>query len=742
LWPALGVARHLAVVLGLGALALLAFSNTLHNTDFALDNKFIIKEDPRLRQATAENLGLIFTQDYWWPKAVSGLYRPLTTLSFLFNYAILGNGEHAAGYHWVNLLLHWFNAVLLYFMALLLLQKLWPAVFTAALFATHPIVTECVSNIVGRSDLFATAAIIGGFLCYAKSTTLDGRRKLPWLLLLMVVTALGVFFKESAVMVLGVMVLYDFTYRLERLRANKLLNLLANFWRFFLKGYIAALPPLIAVAAVRTWVFGQLRPAEWPFVDNPLVSVSTWIGGNYYDTSLVGWLTAIKVIGKYVWLLLWPQKLSCDYSYDQVPLVELSFRRAADWGAILALVIVLAAIAAAVRHYRRNPAVFFFTMFFFLSLLPTSNLIIVTGAIMAERFLYLPSIGFAGVAVIAVYAVCRRMIERWRTAGGAEAIPPSVAAGAVLGLVVLACGARTYARNFDWENDVQLWTHDVQVCPDSFKTHKSLAFALYERDQQKDPPSFPDIDRIIAEGEKSRAILEKRSLSALDRASIVYLHLGAYYQIKANIIAEHNPASARFWYQKSVEALNVGVLSDHAFNEDTRRKELARGRAPDGIADVGNDQIYSNLGLAYMRLGEYQNALDVYSYMRHLVPNNSDAYLDIASVYLSSGHASEAIVPLMEVLLLDGSRKDALQSLIDILHRMDHEGCAVVTSEGRPRLNADCALVHDYVCAALSDLARVFTDAKQFDLAQRMTQNAVQKYRCSPADLQQPVQHH
>ena len=741
LWPALGFAPHLAVVIALGVIVLLAFSNTLHNTGFALDNKFIVQEDPRLRQANAENLKLIFTEDYWWPKAVSGLYRPLTTLSYMFNYTILGNAEHTAGYHWVNLLLHWLNAILLYFMALVLLNKLWPAAFTAALFATHPIVTESVSNIIGRSDLFATGAIVGGLLCYAKSTTRSGWRKVPWLLWLMIITALGVFFKESAVMVLGVMMLYDFTYRLQRLRANRLLNLLANFWQFFIKGYVAVLPPLVAVAWVRAWAFGQMRPAEWPFVDNPLVSVATWIGGNYYNSSPICCLTAIKVIGKYLGLLLWPQKLSCDYSYDQVPLVDLSFRRFEDWEAVLALVVVLGAIAFAGWQYRRRKAAFFFSMFFFLTLLPTSNLIVVTGTIMAERFLYLPSIGFAACVVMAVHAICQRAIPSPGMAGRTGVISPTAVAGTALGLIVLAYSRRTYERNFDWENDVRLWTQAVQVCPASFKTHKSLAYALYERDQQKNPADFPDIDRIIEEAEKARGVMEKRTLSAVHRASIVYLHLGAYYQIKANILGQKSADSARPWYQKSVDVLNVAVVSDHAFNEDNRGKELARGRAPDKIIDVGNDQIYSNLGLAYMRLGQYQNALDAYSYMRHLVPTNPDAYLNIASVHLASGHAAAAAISLIQAVILDGTRKEALQSLLEIYRQIDHEGCAVVMSEGQPRLNADCALVHDHICSAQSDLARVLIEAKQFDLARRMAQNAVQKYRCPPELFQQPTQH-
>ena len=58
--------------------------------------------DPRIRNASVENLNLILQHTYWWPNGEADIYRPLTTLSYLFNYSILGNGNHPAGYHWVN----------------------------------------------------------------------------------------------------------------------------------------------------------------------------------------------------------------------------------------------------------------------------------------------------------------------------------------------------------------------------------------------------------------------------------------------------------------------------------------------------------------------------------------------------------------------------------------------------------------------------------------------------------------
>src|SRR6266567_5109310 len=105
-----------AAVLGLCALTLAAFS-TSFVTGFALDNQVLLLGDPRIRQATAQNVTQILQHTYWWPNGEAGIYRPLTTLSYLFNYAILGNGGNPAGYHWINLWLHGVNVLLVYALA-------------------------------------------------------------------------------------------------------------------------------------------------------------------------------------------------------------------------------------------------------------------------------------------------------------------------------------------------------------------------------------------------------------------------------------------------------------------------------------------------------------------------------------------------------------------------------------------------------------------------------------------------
>jgi hypothetical protein len=107
-------------------------------------------------------------------------------------------------------------------------------------------------------------------------------------------------------------------------------------------------------------------------------------------------------------------------------------------------------------------------------------------------------------------------------------------------------------------------------------------------------------------------------------------------------------------------------------------------------------------------------------------------------LYLLANHPEEAAITLVEALLIDGNRKDALSALTDIYRQIDHEGCALVTTGGQPRLNADCAIVHNHLCSAAIGLIRIFVEAKQFDVAAQMQHTALQTYHC-PSELFQTL---
>src|SRR5581483_12428802 len=161
---------HLLRVAALWILALLAFANSFQ-AGLTLDNSLILLHDSRIQAATSHNVDLIFSQEYWYGTLTTNLYRPFTTLSYLFNYSILGNGAHPAGYHWINFLLHALNILLVYCLGMLILRRPWLAMALAGLWGVHPVLTECVTNIVGRADLLAGFGVLASLLCYVLASS-------------------------------------------------------------------------------------------------------------------------------------------------------------------------------------------------------------------------------------------------------------------------------------------------------------------------------------------------------------------------------------------------------------------------------------------------------------------------------------------------------------------------------------------------------------------------------------------
>src|SRR5262249_9138147 len=127
------------------------------------------------------------------------------------------------------------------------------------------------------------------------------------------------------------------------------------------------------------------------------------------------------------------------------------------------------------------------------------NLLLLIGSIMAERFLYLPSVGFAGCVVAAVLALIERLIERFPAPRGRL-----VQAGGFMVLVAVGggLGLRTHLRNLDWTDNERLWSSAVETSPASFKTH------LVRAEQQANRGGgLDELYLTIAEAEKSIAVL-------------------------------------------------------------------------------------------------------------------------------------------------------------------------------------------------------------------------------------------
>jgi hypothetical protein len=680
--------RHAIPLLALWLLALLAYANSFR-AGLVFDNRYVIGQDPRIRQATAENVHLILTKDYWYRSSTSTLYRPITTFSYLFNYAVLGNGASPASYHWVNFVLHAVNIALVYLLGWLLLAEFWPAFAMAAIWAAHPLLTESVTNVVGRADLLAAFGVLAGLLCYARSLAESGRRAVQWRLALVAVTAIGIFSKESGVVVVAAVFLYDIAYCRSVPRRSRTL------------GYLAMLLPVASFLVVRSHLTAQWPSSETAFTDNPLVGTDFWTAR----------LTAVKVMGKYIGLLLWPDHLSCDYSYNQIPLFTWRFNRWEDWKALIALAVCAGAATVALICYRRSKAVFFFIGFFFAGLAPTANLVILIGTIMAERFLYLPAIGFAGCLACTGWAVYRRFRMRWPAA--------RIAAQVALAVVCLGLGGRTFARNADWFDEQSLWLNAAQSTPNSYKTLKNAASVLAA------PPAIA-LDRAIADIERSLAIVER--LPDEQNVTAAYATAGFCYRAKGDSLGQNGGTA---WYRKSLEVLLVGRRVDLAFFQAMSSQNAREGKT---LALTGWSPLYLELGRTYRTLGEFQNSLEAFAHGR-LIDPQIQFFEEMATTYRAMGDPQQAAVSLLEGITMgSGDQVRLAAEVMDLYRQSAPQSCALAGNGNSATLNFDCPLVRSQLCTAGRNVVVLYHQLHRDRDAIATRNSAVNSLGC-PAEL-------
>ncbi len=435
--------------------------------EFTLDDGVLVRDNPLIRDL--RGLPTLFASDYWEPEAKVGLYRPLVSTSYALNFAL--GGLEPLGYHLLNIALHAAVSVGVWAVYRRLCGSALVAGAAAALFAAHGLHTEAVANVVGRAELLAALFYLLALLGYVEGQVRGGRGGAALYAASLGAYLLALLSKESALTLVAVLFLYDFAYgEGSGALGERLSRTLRRHWRPYL-GYVVLTLLYLGLRLLALGAAGGV-PAP-PALDNPLVTLE------------LPWrvLTALEVGLRYLGLLVFPLRLSYDYSYDQIPLLaSLADPRAwlvlGLWGAVLGIV---------VRSYRRRRDLFFALAFYLVTFSPVSNLLVVIGTIMGERLVYLPSAGFCLALTLLIQRGCGALPLQAR---GARAL-----FAGVLVLVVGLHATRTLVRNADWRSNERLYLHDVSVVPKSAKALNNAGKVLQDLGQQRE--AIAEFERAI-----------------------------------------------------------------------------------------------------------------------------------------------------------------------------------------------------------------------------------------------------
>jgi protein O-mannosyl-transferase len=500
----------------------LVYANTLPN-DFAYDDGFFVLDN---HAVTTFSLPELFRPI---AKLSAAYYRPLTSTTWAMNWALAG--ARPCGYHFVNLLLHVAVTLLLYFLLQKLFEKSPQATnisFAAALlFAVHPIHTEAVAWISGRSELLVAVFLLAAWLLHLKDRPLASAACF----------VLALLSKESAVVFFPLVLAGD--YALAKYKP--------------LSRYLT-LSALTVLYVAFLWKLQGGHFAKGPSspLDNMLANLPP----------LWRILNALRIAWKYVALQLYPANLSVDYSYNAIPLY-------AAWSHTLpAAIATLAVIALCIWAGLTKRREWMLAGVIYLGAFAvTANVLVPTGTIMAERLAYLPSIG-----------ICLLLALLWINF---EALH-SKAAFSLLAAVVVLLGARTVLRNRDWQNNFTLYSAAVKTVPDSARAHGLLGQEYLRRGELLPAASefqlalniFPDYPQAIenyglaesrlGDDEKARLLLTRAlrisnksdgdySFRAVTLAAWLLQHHDddAALQILNQVIVDY-PGESRAWSNRAV----------------------------------------------------------------------------------------------------------------------------------------------------------------------------------------------
>lgn len=560
----------------------------------SITGQFVLDDISVVQNPTIQNIsGAIkaFTSPYYYARPQSGLYRPLTLASFaISNYL----SDKPAISHVVNILLHALICFLVFILVLTLKDTL-TAWLSSLIFMFLPIHVESVASIVGRAELLA--------LLFSLMALLASLKNKYWLSSLWFLLAL--FSKEISIAFLSIWAYVEFVYKRQIIQ-------------IIISKFVIFIPAIIVYSILRYIALGRkyfLNAGGYSFF-NPIRDA------DFFQ----GLWTALKVLSIYVQKIIFPTYFSSDYSYSQIPLVN-NFGN--SWQTWLGMIILGGLIYLSFRYWHNIiglGCIIFLSSYFIVS-----NLVFKIGTIMAERLMYLPSLGFAVIAG-EIFSVGFSRFKKYK----------KVLIGALV-MLLAAYGVQAVKGNRLWSDEKTLFENAYKYGPNSVVNMTNMA-------------------SILSRSGKQEGALEKiENALALEPKNAPALYLRG--QIKMLI---EKPSEAEQSWRDAIKAQSdylypyISLSLLYYKNGDFKNGESILESAPaeQPLASIG-----ALLALNKIGLGKNEEVISSIESVFGKTPKEEELQFILGIAYLKKGDESSAWKLLYNFKTPGASEKDYLDTI-------------------------------------------------------------------------------
>lgn len=677
--------KYLFSLLGVLLLTAVTFSPVLKAKFLLWDDDVHLTKNVALRSLDQEHLQDIFTQQ------VNTIYIPLTTLSFALEYRFFGYNPFV--YHLNNLLLH----LLVIVFAFLFIRKLGfsqTIAFVAILiFAVHPTKVESVAWVTERKDVLYAALYLLSLISYLKY--LDSL-KLP---------SNGI--------------------KISKISADKIspnyfyfgLSVLLGVLSMLAKPMALSLPLILFLIDWYKDRRSMVRIViEKLFFAIP-IGLICWFGTYHLHTDL-----QIKNFGEMVLVWLWTFAFYIRQFF--VPLQLAPIYRAVEpisfsnYQYILA-VLVFTAFWLIFFKLRKNKNAVFLMLFYLLSIFFLWRINTKDINFVADRFLYLPSLGLCvlvGIFIEEIFQDHRSKILKRIMIG-------------VLSVVILYFAFKTNQMTRIWQNSLSLWNYQIKTMPDDYASYNNLATTLRdEKEYRNAEEEYSKILKVASQGyevDKEKLAqsgikveylvkLYKKSIEnnpeyidAIYNLGKLYADLGlprealAYYKKAIDInptykdayfgwagllvkLGQHSQAIAAYQecmklFQDNPDVyINIVLAYNEAIKEFPVQKDLyssAQEQAVEAFIKFINGQkpkanYFFNLGYLYQEMGDMKRSISAYEEALEIQPFHENALYNLGNAYRDAGQFEQALAYYQKSIKANPQKTDAYMNIGSIYSRL------------------------------------------------------------------------